>query len=325
MRSYFKFAIRGVDWWWPILLYWAAIVAAEAGAFLTRSSPGDVTRAMVSLAITIPFSILLAVAEAALLIVIYRRAAPKLSIEGSAFDFDGTPGRYALIIFVGSLLSMVTLGIYVPWFARRVESYIAERTRFRESRLRFLGKPLTLLPLFLVVVVVIVAALVAIGFTAAGRGSQGDAPSGGGALVTTLVTFVLILLIVPILIYVIYQWAVHFRWNDLTLRWRTRFLPSIGFMIGQFVLAMITLGIYWPAACLRLYRYFARRSVLGREGTEVGRFGFDGRIGRGFWFLWGQALLSLLTAGIYLPWGLARAGRWILERTYLERGAQQSE
>ncbi len=323
MRSYFKFGIRGADWWWPVLLYWVAVVAVEAVSILIRSGSEDTARAVSTLAVTFACSIIMGLGEAALAVVIYRRAAPKLSLDGDAFAFDGPPGRYVLIVLVGSLLSLITAGIYLPWFLRRVQSFLASSTRYRESRFEFLGRPLALLPLFLVLVVV---AAVLAGVLLGARGpSQVDPSSGGAALATTFTTFALILLVMPILIYVIYKWAVHYRWNDVTVRWQTWFFPSFGFMVGQLALAMITLGIYWPAACLRLYRYFVRRSVLLHEGVEIGRLGFEGRIGRGFWFLWGQSLLSLVTAGIYLPWGLARMGRWVLDRTWLERGALPRE
>lgn len=94
-----------------------------------------------------------------------------------------------------------------------------------------------------------------------------------------------------------YKWYVDIRWQEVTIRWKTAFWPSCLFILGQLLLTVITVGIYGPAAFLRLYQYFAGRTVLSDPSGEIGRLGFDGPIGRGFGLLWGQALLSLITAG----------------------------
>jgi uncharacterized membrane protein YjgN (DUF898 family) len=43
-------------------------------------------------------------------------------------------------------------------------------------------------------------------------------------------------------------------------------------------------------------------------------------LGRGFLLMWGQGLLSLITAGIYYPWAMARVGRWVASHTSVVTG-----
>jgi uncharacterized membrane protein YjgN (DUF898 family) len=55
---------------------------------------------------------------------------------GSAyFKFDGDGGEYAGIFFPGFFLSLITLGIYVPWFVLKTERYRLEHTVFQGRRL----------------------------------------------------------------------------------------------------------------------------------------------------------------------------------------------
>ena len=82
---------------------------------------------------------------------------------------------------------------------------------------------------------------------------------------------------------------------------------------------LITVGIYWPAAALRLYAYFVGRTVFERSGQRIGRLGFEGKIGKGFGLIWGQGLLCLITLGIYIPWGYSKVLRWIAGNSYYER------
>ena len=77
----------------------------------------------------------------------------------------------------------------------------------------------------------------------------------------------------------------------------------------------MTVGVYWPAAALRLYKYFAERTVFERDGAELGRLSFEGGIGKGFGLFWGQSLLCIVTLGFYIPWGGAKMWRWTLENS----------
>ena len=77
------------------------------------------------------------------------------------------------------------------------------------------------------------------------------------------------------------------------------------FVFGQLLLAGITLGIYWPMALLRIWRYYVGRTVIGDETVEM-RFGFSTSLLTDFGRLFVQLLLTVVTCGIYLPWGYAR-------------------
>jgi len=131
-------------------------------------------------------------------------------------------------------------------------------------------------------------------------------------LITQLITNILL---VPY-IYKLYKWIVNYRYDGRTIRWDTRFIESVLRILGQFALTLVTLGIYYPAAVLNLYRYFASRTVVYREDRPSGSFGFDGDTSRGFLLIWGQILLTLVTAGIYTPWAICRISQWIYRYSY---------
>ena len=58
---------------------------------------------------------------------------------------------------------------------------------------------------------------------------------------------------------------------------------------------------------------------------QIGRMGFEGSIKKGFGLLWGQALLSIITIGFYLPWAYPKVARWILESTYYDTSTEVNE
>ena len=68
-----------------------------------------------------------------------------------------------------------------------------------------------------------------------------------------------------------------------------------------------------------IYRFLVDNTVLlSGDGDEAGRFGYQGRFGYDCLYVFGQSMLVLLTAGIYLAWATARIGRRLASRTYLE-------
>ena len=169
----------------------------------------------------------------------------------------------------------------------------------------------------LVVLIVVIALAAARG----GLGPQAAGSGGGVQLITTLVTFLFVLYLLVVFTYLVYKWYVDMRWRDVAVRWQTRLWPSCGFILGQVLLSVVTAFIYFPAAFLRVYRYFAARTILTKEGAEIGRGGFDGALGKGFGLIWGQALLSMITLGFSLPWAYASIGRWLVGSTFVERKA----
>jgi uncharacterized membrane protein YjgN (DUF898 family) len=71
----------------------------------------------------------------------------------------------------------------------------------------------------------------------------------------------------------------------------------------------------------RVQTHFTAKTVLSNPGSQIGSLGFDGSIGKGFGLIWGQSLLSLITLGVYIPWGSAKIGRWLLGSSYYQSNA----
>ncbi len=352
MRVPFQFTLEGKDWWKPFIPVLAAysIYLGLTQAMSLSRRGGDLVSYFIVLLVV--FLAYLAVTTA-FSIVILRVVLPKLRIGDKGFEFRGDVGKYLGMIFLGTFLSIITLGIYIPWFSRKIVAYLASETRFADQRPEFLGRPIKLLLIFLPFLVLVAALAAGTTFLALNSDFSSNAhrPSiemasqlpaaphaayatnasyrpetdygreyGGGsaAMLTTVLTFILVLLIFVPFMYLMYRWYVNFSCGGFTLRWATKFWPSCIFLLGQTCLTIITLGIYWPAACLRIYRYFAGRTVIEKDGVEKGRLGFEGAIGKGFCLLWCQALLCLVTLGLYTPWGTAKVGRWILEKSWYE-------
>ncbi len=258
--------------------------------------------------------------SAALSVVLARIAAPTIAIGTGRFSFDGKPGEYAKLHLSGLLLSILTLGFYGPWYYRNVIAYCVSHTEYAGTRGSFAGKPgkylkyilLGLcLPLFIWFIAIVT---VIVGLVASSGGSAVDPSS------LTMITFIaclsIFILIAPFL-YLTYRWLINITWKNGHITLNARFFPSVFFIIGQFLLCIITLGIYLPAFYVKLWRYFVSKSAYEENGASA-QFGFDGKTGKGFALLWGQILLTVITVGIYAPWSAARCTKYFIENTFVE-------
>ena len=313
MKKYFNLTLEGRDWSKPFITFWILflifdIPISSSQRWLPASGMGGGGYG----ALSFVFTIVILIITAAYTIKLARIALPKLSIDGKAFGFQGAEGKYIGLHVGGFFLSIITISIYVPWYLAKITGSLTSETEFDGDKPEFLG----LFILFFWIPVIIVGAIAAF----AGGRALYHGGMEGYAEGAPWIGLALFFLLIPGM-YIMYKWYINFGWKDFNVKWETQFWPSVGYILGQFALTVITAGIYWPAAALKLYRYFAGKTVIQQEDKTVGRLGFEGSIKKGFGLIWGQALLSIITIGFYLPWAYPKVGRWIAASSYYETAA----
>jgi uncharacterized membrane protein YjgN (DUF898 family) len=293
----------------PVLILYALAIL---GSFLIQDHPRSPDGFLLALGACLGLLLLYLLFTIPLL----RRTLPALTLEGRPLAFRGSIGRFVGLNLLGAFLSLITLGIYGPWYIARISRYLVAETSFGGRPWEFTGKGgrlfvILLLTLVLPIVVIEVLFAAYAALSRAGAGLQ---------LGLFSLTLALLVVLLPVYIYEVYRWFfTGLRLQPLNVAWRIRFWPSVGTILLQTLLALVTAGIYLPAAYVKLYRYFTEHTILERDGEPYGRVGFDGKAGQGFLLIWGQTLLTVVTVGFYNPWAMARIGRWFAERTFLER------
>ena len=246
----------------------------------------------------------------------------KMTIEGieykeNHFVFDGTFGQYIGKLILGLFLTVITLGIYSPWFITNIHKFFVNNTSHESNKLEFEGTAgklfkillfTTFLPLLALIIVMVVLQL---------KNGQSDT--------TTMNYFinVLTLFIMIPYMYYFYKWLVNLKFKEYAIRWETGFWNSCGKILLEIFLSIITIGIFYPLAILRLYQYFLDRTFAVSENRKKG-FGYELEAGNDFLFIWGQLLLSIVTLGIYYPWAYCRINSRILSKTYSEQMAVET-
>ena len=211
------------------------------------------------------------------------------------FDYKGTGAGLFGNLFVGVLLTIITLGIYLPWFVVKLYKYVLENTIMKVggSEVRF------------------------------------DFRGSGAELFGTWIIGV-ILSIITLGIY--YSWFVvsvsKFFAANVVARdadgreYTGTFNGTGGALFGTMfvgtLLTIITLGIYCPWFCINLARYFAGNMVIMHNGSAVGTFKFDGAGGTLFGKIFVGVILSVITFGIYFSWFIVDMAKYFAQETTVE-------
>jgi len=252
-------------------------------------------------------------------------------------------GKYIGIIISGLVLSIVTLGIYIPWFIQNLQRFFIHGATYNSHKFAFRGKGGRL---FVIMTLAIFIPFIVVGFIVF---------TVLNSNIEIWIYQVMVISSLVSIIYLTFKWMVDIRYKNYLIRldtgfframgkigielllavilvflfqwlssvciaiwWSTGLLPTTGKIIIELVLAIITAGFYFPMAFIRLYRYFAEHTksnvVDGRQIT----LGYDGDQVTDFLFIWKQILLTVITLGIYYPWAFCLISTRVLNQTFVK-------
>ena len=209
------------------------------------------------------------------------------------FKFTGTGGQLFAKLFVGMILTMITFGIYSPWFVVGMMKYFFSKSQF--------------------------------GPTAKGDLKLEFSGQGGKFFVIGLVGYLLTLITLGIygpwfMVKLIRFYAENSvaKADDGT-RYQLRFDASGGdlfvtFLVG-YLLTMITFGIYGPWFMCKLQDLFYSNTSILSGGQKVGGLNFSGTGGDLFVTFIVGYLLSMITLGIYGPWFQVKIMKFYAQHT----------
>lgn len=226
------------------------------------------------------------------------------------FEFTGRFGAYIGRVVLGLLLSIITLGIYFPWYARSITSYVLGNSKYKGESFEFLGKGSKLF------VFVLLAGALPMLVLSIAYGAVLTANPAALQAQSWIFLGLVYLCIIPLL-YLQYKWYINFRYKDYQIVNKSDFWQGCGMILGQVLLMIITVGIYSPVAVMRIFKMYAETTTM-ENATRKFRFGYDLDTSKVFLFFWGQSLLTIITLGIYSPWAFAKVCRYIASKTYVE-------
>jgi uncharacterized membrane protein YjgN (DUF898 family) len=309
MKKHFDFTLTGKKFLPVWLVFYILIILPYAFYYkaLTGQAQAGTANPMIGL-------LFLGIMIGAFIISFYIL---KISIENVKYSdnqvrFEGNFGTYLGKILLGFFLSIITFTIYLAWFIRDITRFIVNNSTVNDTKFEFQGKggKLFLILLLSVFLPIILLSIIM-----------------GKYLITINQNFiysliyqnVVMFIMIPYM-YLAYNWMINLKFKDYQIKWRTEFGASCMKILVEMFLVMVTFGIYMPLGYLKLYKYFAEKTVA-ESSEKTLRFGYELDAKGDFLFIWGQMLLTIITAGIYYPWAYSKVGKRILEKTYIINNA----
>lgn len=309
MKNYFGFTLTGkklLPYW--LLMYSAIIALYFVLFFVMRQTQFGAAHAGI-----MPLILLL------LMFLVYsisffliKPILNHIRYKEDFLSFDGTFGRFFGVFMGGLFLTIITLGVYLAWYTRKVFRFFVDNTTLKGDAFAFKGTGGRLFLILLLSMVLPIALFSVFVVSMQVTHASSELLVAGSLFYQLIMSFIMI----PYM-YLVYKWMVNVTYKHYSIQWQTSFWSSIGKLFIEIFLSIITLGIYAPLAFVRLYAYFIHRTVAqSDDATRL--FVFEPDPFNDFLFLWGQILLTIVTLGIYYPWMICKVSSRFLGRTYLE-------
>ncbi len=171
------------------------------------------------------------------------------------FEFRGDGMEYFKIWIVNVLLTIVTLGIYSAWAKVRSNRYFYSNMYLDNSNFRYLADPITILKGRIIAV----AAFIAYSVIASRYQMLG------------MVLLVILILAIPY--FVNQSMAFNNRmsaYKNIQFRFSASYREALMVLYVWPILGLLSLGILYPLAMLRLHQYRVRNSAYGTTKFEFG-------------------------------------------------------
>lgn len=241
------------------------------------------------------------------------------SLEQESVETEYDKRAYMRMVAVGSLLSIITCGLYAPWFLVRVVRFFASGASYSRRLFGFRARPMAL---FATVTLAYVLPLVLMMTLLMAVWSPGLVDILGEPQLKPLfiigdVIFVIVCVVwLSLLCVLLTRWMLNMNIGDRAIVNDISVSKATLYVFGQMIVTVLTLGLYAPMMELRTMQYFASTVTVG-EGRQAERFGMVLRSWRDWAYVWGQLLLVIITLGIYMPWYYTKILNRFIPRLYL--------
>jgi len=332
MKSYFKFNLTGKKVFpiWLILLvlfiipYTYIQLRVQGLINLGIESPEVASNTSRLLPVLYSIMFFLLFIEYSVMFFIAKLTIQAVEYKEKSLEFNGKFREYLLLLVIGFVLSIITLGIYTPWFYAKMNKFFAKNTSYESNSIEFKGKGTDLFLIILVSIVIplvlLFAFLLFVAFTTGMVRNfiPGQIPNISIAMAFAIsITFIVISLLFFPFTYYFYKWLVNYKYKNYEIKMETTFWSSVGKIFLETILSMITFGIYLPLAILKLYKYFTDRTIV-KSNNNIKKFGFEIEIVDDFLIIWGQILLCIVTLGFYYPWAYCKISERFINKTFVE-------
>ncbi|QZT37456.1 DUF898 domain-containing protein [Halosquirtibacter xylanolyticus] len=218
-----------------------------------------------------------------------------LFIEEEPLKFDGSLGRYFLILIGYTLLSMITVGITIPLLIKKSQCFFIDNTTYKKEAFKFKGK----IQAMVIFMIIYLAAFITISIIAGTQLKNGNIPSGSNFLPLVIV-YPLILVLISFISAYLYNWYANIDYKNYNFHFRSSFSAYITPWLLTILGTVFSLGLVTPFLNIWIAKKYINDLEATNEESTV-TFSEELDIKEDGIYLLGQTILTIFTIGIYLP------------------------
>lgn len=227
---------------------------------------------------------------------------PPSQVEAHTFAFVGSGAAFFALVIKNMLLTVVTLGVYLPWAKTERRQYLWQNIEIAGHRLRYHG---TGKELFFGYLKVVIAYAVFLGLRLLGD------------RLGPLLQVVMILALIPALPFVIWGSRRYLlsrtSWRGVRFRLQGDVKRFAVVMLVGYLFTIFSFGLFGPVWINRMHAILTNATALGTR-----HFVYRGDDSTVFKLLLKSLPWIILSFGIYLFWYQAKLLRYQTENTYFD-------
>lgn len=224
-----------------------------------------------------------------------------MSVDQHQFKFTGKFGELFWLVIKNTLLTMCTLGLYIPYARTNMRKYIWKSTKLEGHPFVFHADPKNLLKGYLLLAGIAVVSFVTV--------VMGSAMFPLFAPVFTLIPGILIFAFALRVRYTGYCYLVN-NTSYRSIRFEAKKDAAWEFIGASFkgaFLTVLTLGLYAPCAMANLTRIKLQNTSYGNISLKFEMSNWDYAL-----HTYKRLFFCLITFGIYIPWSIASKHKFLM-------------
>lgn len=244
------------------------------------------------------------------------------TLEGKKVSTTLTFSSFFSVVISNIIICIATFGIYTPWAYKSIIDKLADSIESEEGGRFAFSSQAHILFSFLIVSIILIFftfSLSILSFVLMGRFS---ARFVWPLALIGMVMFVAFLASICAMEVFMINWFINISYilpdKKTTYTLKINNVSAILFVLGQIMLLAITFGFYAGMFVLNMYEFFVNRIEEKEDGVPTGRLFFVKPLDKGALFLFSQLLLSVITAGLYVPFAYVQYARFFINNTYLQ-------
>jgi uncharacterized membrane protein YjgN (DUF898 family) len=297
----FSFQLTGKKWFGLyltlIVFYFIPVIAMQFMSAHMKTDPNDYNAAIISLVLFLVMVVTILLVT----VPIMKLFLQNTHFNDKPFSFTGTTSTFAWLNIKGILLSIITIGIYYPWFITNLMTFFTGKTAYHETPFSFNGKAITLLKIMLLLLALPIIGYVLVFVTFFKE--QANDP-----IFAIINQAVVMMIMMPYTVYM-YNWLINISFKSYTIQWDTPIMQTIGVFFKEFFLTIITAGIYFPVALAKIAALLTHQTFISNNTGRVFQCNATYNYGLIWKTVWVEVLLTIITCGIYGAWAYCNIAR----------------